>query len=212
MAETLKSNAITNMDATPAIMPTSGEGAGGRQIVQTDDTSPTLSAAIWSTYRMSRFPTNAKVKHVWTYQTGLESAATTGALIYDYNICFSDDTNDGTPQALQALIPSNKNDGTAFEMRTTGYSTSYASTGTANKLFGASIAQVNSTAQNLELTYKNTFTPANRIDDLWNVLGFTSTSVGPTDPGGFFDIFVVVAAAASAAALGKIGVEVDYVV
>ena len=212
MAENLKSTPITNLDASPIIVATAGEGAPGALKALSDNIVPTLAnAAIWSTYRLSRFPTNAKVKHVYSYQTGLESAATTGALIYDYNVAFSDSTTDGTPTSLQGYIPSNKFDGTAFEMRSTGYSTSYASTGTGNKLFGSSIAQVNSTAQNQELTFKNTFTLAFRDDDMWNNLGFTNATGQAQDPGGFFDILVVVAAAASANAAGKIGVEVDYV-
>lgn len=211
MAENLKSTPITNLDATPVIVATSGEGAPGYMKALSDNVSPTTSNAIWSTYRLARFPTNAKVKHVWSYMTGLESNATTGAGIYDYNVAFSDSTVDGTPAAYVGYIPSSKLDGTAYEMRTTGYSTSYQSTGTANKMFGASIAQVNSTAQNLEMTFKNTFTPAFRDDDMWSNLGFTNAQGVAQDPGGFFDILVVTAAAPSSAAAGKFGVEIDYV-
>lgn len=212
MAENLKSRAITNLDATPSVVGTVGEDAPGRINAQSDDVSPTTANALWSTYRLARFPTTAKIKHVWSYITGLESNTATGAGIYDYNVAFSDDTNDGTPPAVQGYIPSNKLDGTAYEFRTTGYSTSYNSTGTGNKMFGASVAQLNSSAQNLEMTYRNTFIPAYRQDDLWDVLGFTTQQGIAQDPGGFFDIFVVTAAAASSAALGKIGVEVDYVI
>ncbi len=212
MAETLKSVNVTNLDATPTVVQTAGEGAAGGLKVQSDDISPTISAALWSTYRLCRFPTTAKVKHVWGYATGLESNTATGAGIWDYNVAFSDDTNDGTPPALQGFLPSNKLDGTAYEFRSTGYSTSYASTGTGNKMFGASIAQLNSSANNRELTYQNSFLPAHRNDDLWNVFLFTNAQGTAQDPGGWFDIFVVMAAAASSAAAGKIGVEVDYCV
>ena len=211
MAENLKSNTITNLDATPIVVGTTGEGASGHLKIQSDNLSPTLSAAIWSSYRLARFPTNAKIKHVWAYLTGLESNTATGAGIYDFNVAFSDSTTDGTPAVLQGTIPSNKFDGTAYALTATGYVTSYASTGTGNKMFGSSIAQLNSSAQNLEMTFKNTFIPSMREDDMWNILGFTTSQGLANDPGGFFDILVVVAAAASTAALGKIGVEVDYV-
>ena len=213
MAENLKSNPITNLDSQPGYAPTTGEGGNGLMKAQSDWLATTTSQAIWSTYRLARFPTNSKVKHVYSYQTGMESAATTGALILDYNVAFSDDPFfDGTQPALIGLLPSNKFDGSAYAMLATGYSTAYSSSGTGNKIFGASIAQVNSTAQNQELTFKNGFTLAFRDDDMWDNLGFVNAQGTASDPGGFFDIFVVVAAAATAAAIGKIGVEVDFMV
>jgi hypothetical protein len=213
MAENLKSNPITNFDALPGYAPTTGEGGAGFMKGISDWLATTTSMAIWSTYRMNRFPTNAKVKHVWGYLTGIESAATTGAGIFDFNVAFSDDPGfDGTQSAMLAAIPSNKFDGSAYTMLATGYSTAYSSSGTGNKLFGASIAQVNSTATNTELTFKNGFTLAFRDDDMWDNLGFVNAQGTASDPGGFFDIFVVVAAAPTTAAIGKIGVEVDYMV
>lgn len=213
MAETLKSLPITNLDAQPILVATVGEGCPGEGKNVTDYVNPTSSTAQWSTYRMCRFPTNAKVKKVWGYITGMDTSAATTAVAatFDFNVAFSDDNNDGTPQALQALLPSNKLDGTAFEMRSTGYSTSYQSTGTGNKLFGSAIAAVITTTQVIELTFKSIFTPAARDDDLWNFLGFTNTLGVAHDPGGFFDILVVVAAAPTSASAGKLGVEVDYV-
>lgn len=211
--EQLKSTPITNLDASPIVVATAGEGLPGAIKGATDTVSPTSAVAQWSTYRLARFPTNAKVKHVWGYVTGVDTTTGTTAVAatLDFNVAFSDSTTDGTPATLQGAIPSNKNDGTAFLFNgTTGYSTSYNSTGTGNKLFGSAIA-VSTAATTTDLTFKNTFTPANRDDDLWNVFGFVNSQSLAQDPGGYFDIFVVVAAAPTKAAAGIIAVEVDYV-
>lgn len=213
MAENLKSNAITNYDATPSVQATAGEGAPGAMQAQSDDLATTTAAAQFSTYRMARFPTTAKVKHVWGFLSGIEAAATTGGATLDFNVAFSDDTNDGTPAGLVGTIPSNKLDGTSFAFVTgSGYSTAYTNTGTGNAMFGSSIAQTSSAAQLLELTFKNSFKPASREDDLWDVFGFVSQQGVAQDPGGFFDIFVVHTHSITTVAAGTIGIEVDYVV
>ena len=213
MSENLKSNPVTNLDAQPIIVGTSGEGGMGFQKNMSDYVSPTASGAIWSTYRLARFPTNSKVKHVWTYLSGIDttSATTLPLATLDFNVAFSDSTTDGTPAALQGTIPSNKFDGTAFAFVSgTGYSTAYNSTGTGNKMFGVTLA-VTTGSQLLELTFKNTFTPAMREDDLWDVLGFVNAQGTAQDPGGKFDIFVVTSTGQKLAIAGVIGVEVDYV-
>jgi hypothetical protein len=212
MAETLKSLTITNLDATPEIMATVGEGRPGWLSVLSDSVACTASAAAFSTYRLCRFPTTAKIKHVWAMLSGLEAAATTGAALMDFNVAFSDDNNDGTPVALQGTIPSNKKDGTAFLIGATAYSTSYTNTGTGNKMFGSSIAATSSASQVLELTFKNTFLAPNRDDDLWDVFGFVNAQGTAIDPGGFFDILAVFNTAPTTAAAGMIAIEVDYVI
>lgn len=217
MAENLKSLPVTNLDATPSVVATVGEGAPGDMRVQTDSVNPTASVTQWSTYRLSRFPTNAKVKRVWLYTSGLDTNGTATATL-DVNVAFSDDTGDGTPVALQGTIPSNKHDGTSLAfVAATGYSTAYASSGTGNKLFGNTAVLSSGTAQMVDITFKNTtasqgFFPAQRDDDVWNYLGFTNASGLAQDPGGMMDIFIVVAAAVATAAVGVIGIEMDYVV
>ena len=213
--EQLKSTPITNLDAQPIVVATSGEGAPGRMHAATDALATTASAAANGTYRLCRFPTNAKVKKVQLYTSGIE-AITTQTPTLDINVAFSDSTTDGTPVALQATIPSNKRDNTSVAYSgTTGYG-SYNSTGTGNKLFGVAItSNTQAGSKNQEITFANTtaaqgFFPANRDDDLWNVLGFQNASGVAQDPGGFFDIFVVIAAVTSGA-VGVIGVEVDFV-
>lgn len=212
MAETLKSATITNYDAQPSVMPTTGEGGAGDMTVIDDSVACTTSAAAFSSYRMARFPTTAKVKHVWLMSSGLEAAATTGAALLDFNVAFSDDTNDGTQVALQGAIPSNKKDGTAFTMGATAYSTAYTNSGTANKMFGSSIAATSSASQVIELTFRNTFLAPNRQDDLWDVFGFVNAQGTAKDPGGFFDILAVFNTAPTTANAGTIAIEVDYVI
>ncbi len=212
MAEDLKSNVVTNLDATPSVMPTTGEGAQGEMKVQDDVISVTAAVAQWSTYRLCRIPTNAKIKHVWAYISGIDSKSTATAT-FDFNVAFSDDTTDGTQQPLQGTIPSSRKDGTSVAFVTnTGYATTYASSGTGNKLFGTVAGRALGTVNATEITYTGTFTPANGMDDLWNVLGFTNSLGVAQDPGGFFDIFVVVSAAVGTAAVGTLGVKVEYVV
>ncbi|HZR03621.1 MAG TPA: hypothetical protein VFA81_10670 [Burkholderiales bacterium] len=213
MAENLKSNPVTNLDASVIVVGTSGEGATGYEKALSDYVSPTSSAAQWSTYRLSRFPTNAKVKHVWTYLSGIDTTTGTTAVAatLDFNVAFSDSTTDGTQAVLQGTIPSSKLDGTSLAFVSgTGYSTAYNSTGTGNKMFGSGIV-VSTAALITELTFKNSFTPPMREDDLWNSFGFVNAQGTAQDPGGKFDIFVVQATALTKATAGVIGVEVDYV-
>jgi hypothetical protein len=216
--EQLKSNTVTNLDAQPIIVSTTGEGMSGLLKAQSDTVAPTSAVAQFATYRLARFPTDAKVKHVWCYTSGIE-AQTTATASLDINVSFSDSTTDGTPSVLVGAIPSNKKDGTALPYQgTTGYSTGYTNSGTGNKLFGDALLQgTKGVVKYQEVTFLNTtasvaFLPANREDNLWNVFGFTNSQGVAQDPGGAFDIFVVIAGALTTAAAGIIGVEVDFVV
>jgi len=222
MAEYLKSAPITSLDATPIVQNQTGEGASGKLITQNDYVAVTTAVAQFSTYRMARFPTNAKVKHVWLYTKGVDTTTAPAGL--DVNVAFSD-TFDGTPQALQGTIPSSRRDGTSFAYglgaTTTGYSTAYTSSATGNKLFGVSLTCGSAGAQLLrEITFGNTSTTAgtlgyryqDTLDNLWNVLGFTTPAGAIQNPGGFFDLFVVMSGAVGTAAAGTIGLEVDYIV
>ncbi len=210
--ENLKSNPVTNADAQPVVAMTMGQGAPARMQVADDTIAVTTNVAQWSTYRLCRFPVGACVKHVRGYLSGIDSNTTATAKV-DFNVAFSDSTTDGTPVNYQGTIPSSKNDGTSLAfVAGTGYSTSYANSGTGNKLFGSAVAVSNSgaTQADLELTFKNSFTPANRDDELWDVLGFVDGNGVAQSPGGFFDIFAVVEAAVATAAAGTIAVEIDY--
>ena len=213
MSENLKTNAITNYDAAQIIQPTSGEGGPGRRNIQQDQVAATTSSAQWSTYRMARFPTNAKVKRVLAYATGVDNSATPAGIL-DWNVAFSDSTTDGTPVVLQGTIPSNKKDGTSFAfVANTGYSTAYLSSGTGNILFGQTSAAASGALLWKDITFNGTsniYAMANAMDDMWNVLGFVNNAGTAQDPGGKFDILAVVSTAMASAHAGVIGCEVDF--
>ena len=202
--ENLKSPTVTNLDAQPVVVATAGEGAPGMYRVLTDYTLPTAAAgsATGNSYRLARFPTNAKIKRVWLYTKGLDSNAT-ATLALDVNVAFSDSTVDGTPSSLQGTIPTTANNGTV---------TTLAAYSTPNNLFGTHVVANSGAARELDITFTGTLTPANQNDDLWNVFGFTNSAGLAQDPGGMFDILVVVSATAATAAAGTLAVEVDFVV
>lgn len=212
MSENLKSTPVTNLDASPVVVSTAGEGAPGVPKILTDSVLVTSSVAQWSTYRLARFSTNAKVKRVRAYTAGIDTNATATAIL-DFNVAFSDSLVDGTPSGLQATIPSSNHDGTSLPfVAGTGYNGTYINSGTGNKIFGRVNVKNSGVAQEVELTFNGSYAPAQRDDDLWDVFGFVSGQSLAQDPGGFFDIFVVVSAAVATAAAGVIGVELDYVV
>lgn len=104
MATTVKSAQITNLDATPALATTAGQGAPNilksvNGFVTSVVTSGASQAASYI-YRMCRIPATAKVKAVY-----FEGAAqTTGT--WDIGLYYSSATNDGTPAAQQGtLVP-----------------------------------------------------------------------------------------------------------
>lgn len=224
--ETLSSTNITNLDATPMIFQTAGEGSPGQDAIQSDNVAHTsaFGSAAKNTSRQARFPTQAKVKHVYIYTKGLDSnvAAT---LTLDLNVAFSDSKTDGTPPGArdgttgEGLIP---------QSALTGAVTNLSSYTSANKMFGSAYAVANSGAvKYTEVTFNNTYTPALALQPMWAVMGgtgaasaapfaagggFAQQSNGQIDnPGGFFDMLAVVSGTAATAATGSIGMEVDYV-
>lgn len=212
MSENLKTLPITNLDASPVLVATAGEGLPGPVKVATDSLLVTSSVAQWSSYRMCRFPTNAKVKRVRAYTAGIDTSGTATAVL-DFNVAHSDSAVDGTPLGLQAALPSSNHDGTSLPfVLNTGYNGTYINSGTGNKIFGKVSVKNAGAAQEVELTFNGSYGPAQRDDDLWDVFGFVSGQGLAQDPGGFFDIFVVVSTAVATAAAGVIGIEIDFVV
>lgn len=221
--EILKSGVITNLDAQPIIVATSGEGAFGSENVQSDNVAHTsaFGSATGNASRQCRFPVTAKVKHVYVYGKGIDSNATAACAV-DINVAFSDSTTDGTPVGAQAQIPASG---------LTGAVTTLAAYSSPNKMFGSSyVVEANAGAVKFtEVTYLNTFTPVMANAPMWANLGGTGAATaapfaagggfaqqggsGQIDnPGGYLDLLLVVAATATTAAVGTIGTEVDYVV
>lgn len=94
----LKSTAITNLDATPILIASPGEGGWGVSRRNEGYVTTLAGDATGSTYRLVRFPTNAKIKAV-----DFESAAQ-GAGTIDLSVYYSDSTVDGTAAAKQGLV------------------------------------------------------------------------------------------------------------
>jgi hypothetical protein len=157
---TTLAGAVQNVN--PVVYNTAGEGAACTMKQISDTVTVASGDNTSSTYSFVRLPTNAHVKSVVLYSTGVASA---GAA--DFNVRFSDSQTDGTPQALQGTVPqiSSAN----------------------NKLFG-SAQSILASGSPYTLTYANAtnFPFGSENQPLWKVLGFT------TDPGGAFDIVAYV--------------------
>lgn len=170
----LKSGAITNLDAIPAVPVTTGEGAPG-YLREVSGFVTTVSAdAALSTYQLVRLPTNAKVKSIQ-----LSNAAMTAGKV-QIGVYYSDSTIDGTAAANQGLV-----------VPTTGVN------------FFANDVDLTSANNGVEEVFQNQATggantPLLLNTQLWQALGLTS------DPGGYFDIVATVhtTAITTGAALG----------
>jgi hypothetical protein len=182
----LKSLAITNLDATPVVANTIGEGAPGYEKVLTDFTTPVSADDTTSTYRMCRFPSNAKVKDLKIYS----AIATAGSA--DIDVAFSDSTTDGTQQALAGGI-----------VQLTGP--------VDNKLFGAAKSLVATVAAGpiIANAFQGTFTPAMQNIPMWQNLVTLGATQFTSDPGGYFDILVKITTAVTTG--GTLSCELRYV-
>lgn len=181
--EALKSVPITNWDASPAVVPSSGQGGAGMLRTVNGHVASTTGVTSPSTYRLCRIPTNACVKHVL-----LTNAALSTSTAADIDVAFSDSTTDGTPSSLQGTIPQ--------------------ISAADNKLFGSATSLV-SAAKNSDITFANVFTTDHQNIPLWSVLNSLGTLGWTADPGGFFDILVKTTQTVTAG--GDIAIEVQYV-
>jgi hypothetical protein len=163
----LKSLSITNLDASPIVANTVGEGAPGPLRQVTDFVTTVSGDDTTSTYRLARFPTTAKVKTVKIYS--VIASAGSG----DIDVAFSDSTTDGTQQSLNAL--------TNPVVQITGP--------VDNKLFGAAQSLVLA-GVDTDFTFKGTYTPAMQNIPMWNNLVGLGATQFTADPGGFFDLYV----------------------
>jgi len=186
----LKSASITNLDgATVITANTIGEGGPGFETIINDFVTTVSADDTTSTYRMVRFPTNAKVKDLKIYS----AIATAGSA--DLNIAFSDSLTDGTPAAFNALAnPIVQLAGPV-----------------SNKLFGAAQSLVATVAAGpiIPNAFKGTFTPAMQNIPMWQNLVTLGATQFTTDPGGFFDIFISITTTITTG--GVVSCELRYV-
>ncbi len=148
--ENLKSVTITNLDATPIVANSAGEGAQGYAIVAHDYITISASASQTSTYKLLRVPTVARIKELI-----LENAALTTGRI-NLSVYYSDSTTDGTAVANQGLI-----------VPTTG------------DQFFASDIDLTSAAKGVDVTNESGNYPVDkRNSSLWSALGLTTDPGG----------------------------------
>lgn len=151
--EALKSNSITNLDATPIVRALTGEGGEAMLRAVNDNVTFTTGQTSGSTYRLVRFPRNAHVKHVYL---NLDAEVTTFTV--EINVAWSD-AADGTTASNQGTVPqiSSAN----------------------NELFGSSV-DLHDVLTPTDYVAGNTtnFPAGSRNEPLWEVLGYTQDPQG----------------------------------
>jgi hypothetical protein len=180
--ETLKSTAITNLDAVPPVRATAGLGGVGMLKSVYGNVAPTTGYLTGSNYKMVRVPSDCSVKHVL-----IDYSGTITTMTCDVTIFYSDDTLDETGA-------SSGDTGVVNSLSTTG------------SLFAHTLVLASQTAGAVvDITDQNVaYPPTARNEPLWQAAGLT------TDPGGFFDVVIMNVSTMSLSA-AKIGLEVQYV-
>jgi len=207
--DAVKSTAITNLDATPYIPNSAGQGASGR-LKSIDGfcaaTATGLQSA-GSVYKLCRIPTGAIIKSVNIATDKAPDVTASNVLSLDVGLVFSDSTIDGTQAALQALIPTTAN---------TGGTVTLATYTAANKIFG-NINPASATLALLptDLVFNGIGSTYNFLgitqQPIWQTFGFTDGRGSPADPNGFFDLYVYVKTAATTGQACNIYGRVAYV-
>jgi len=192
---TTKSGSIVNLDASPIITNTVGEGAPGLLRVMNDSLTGVIGDLPLSVYRLVRIPTDAKIKRLL-----ISTFGATGTSAGDIDVAFSDSLTDGTQPSLSQLANPVVQVAGAVD----------------NKLFGAAQAlngaapPVTPVEKTFAGTAPNTFTAAHQNLPLWQVLVNLGATQFTADPGGFFDIAIKLTTAVAVANI-IYNIEVDYV-
>jgi hypothetical protein len=224
--EAIDSTYLAALNTQPIAQVTSGE-AGPDEIRWVDDyVTPTSSGmgTQYSVYRLCRFPTYAKVKQL-VIDLGILDTGAAGA-VFDINVAFSDSLYDGTNQAYTA------NNGltayTATCIPKTGQSgtvTSVTSYTNPNKLFGSITVGNDAVKNNTDVTFNGSYAAggvgdgpnvawsyAGTLFPMYEFFGFTDSQGYPADPGGFFDILMVLSTIATTPATAQIHGRLAYAV
>lgn len=207
---------ITQLDTAPLIQLTSGQGAPAGLLVQEDYLAVTTAMlALGQSWRLCRIPTRAVVKRVLIIPDAILDTNATQTLSLDFNVIFSDSTQDGTPVSLQGLIPTSAN---------TGATTTVSAYSSPNKMFGSVTLAgnnvqfpptINGVKVPLDITFNGgvlynslalTMTP------LYRLLGFKNAQGTYADPGGFFDLNINVSTAAATAHAGNVQARIEYAI
>src|SRR5712664_2373251 len=95
---TTKSQSIINLDASPPVQNTIGEGGPAMRRIINDSVVGVVGDSIGSIYRLVRLPTNAKLKRLW-----LSTFGATGTSAGDIDVAFSDSPGESANyQAFQS--------------------------------------------------------------------------------------------------------------
>ena len=226
---------VAALDSTPIVQPTSGEFAQGRTLFVDDwITVPAAGLSQYSTLRLCRFPTNAKVKAVSVATDTPPDSNATQQLAFFCDVAFSDSTQDGTPVALQGQVPTTvgKGVGNPAGSAVVAATTTPPKPGayaTPNNIFGALTLSGNNVAiPNLDLMWSllgtgfSTSTPAAGCGGytaaqistvpLYQVFGFgNAAGTAAQDPNGFFDLLFTVKTVAATPAAYTFYAKVSYV-
>ncbi len=213
--DAVKSQSITNADATPMVPNSAGQGAPGRRIL-VDDWCITTATGLQSTgsyYKLVRVPTGAIIKRVTIFSDkALDSKTTTPTLGLDFNLAWSDDLNDGTPTFLQGLVP---------QTGTGATNTTFATYSSPNIIYGSLTV---GTAANggggtaalgpteIVLNGSRTNYPLASImqEPLWQIFNYIDGRGNLADPGAYMDLVAYVSTAAATGVVAVIYAQVEY--
>ena len=202
-----KSQSITNLDATPYVYNSAGQGAPTRSLQVDDLVAITTNglASVGSTYRVIRFPTGAIPKALTIFTDAPLDSHSTPGLVMDLNIAFSDSTIDGTQSALQGLIPLTSN---------TGGTTNISSYSNPNLIFGHFTPATTGSVGITDMLFNGISTSYTALNltqqPLWQTFGFVDGRGNPADPGGYFDLLVYISTAASTAHAANLWAKFSY--
>jgi hypothetical protein len=212
--DSVKSQSILSLDATPIIPLTAGQGGVGRTVSVSDWCAATAAGlgSAGSYYKLVRFPTMAILQSVTIATDKAPDSATSVLLSLNFGIVASDaiivGLFDGTPSWLAGQVPTTAN---------TGGTTTISSPSSPNYLFGS----VNPSSHTVgygptDLVFNGigaTYNFSGLVQQpLWQTFGFTNAVGNPADPGGYFDLYAYVATAASTGIACNIWGRVTYII
>jgi hypothetical protein len=148
----VKSTPVTNLDASPVLINTAGEGGPAPLIsVSSGDVLGVASSSINATYQFVRVPSNCKVKQL-IFDSGAQAA---GAM--DIGVYYATDGEGGKPTALLAAAA-------------------------ISQAFFASAVALTSLSQPTDVTDESgTYTPGKRNQPLWQAVGLATDPGGYFD-------------------------------
>ena len=148
----VKSTPITNLDASPVVPNTAGEGGPAHLLsISSGTVTGVASSSIDATYQFVRVPSNAKIKQVL-----FDSEAQTVGTI-DIGLYYATDGEGGKPTALLAANTINRT------------------------LFAGAVSVAALSAQTDITKQSATFTPLKRNQPLWQAAGIASDPGGYFD-------------------------------